>query len=760
MQKINFLFSLSILLIFLFACNPARQIPQGKYLLVKSKIIADTLILSKESFLPFIKQKPNRKILGLFRFHLGVYNLGSAGKNKKFNRWLKSIGEEPVVLDSELTDRSKQQINLYLSKNGFFNAVVSDSIEIHKKKANVNYYIKYNQPYILRKINYATLDTGIIKYINFYQENSLLHKGDRFNEEIFEKERERIVLDLKDRGYYFFNRNYIAFQVDTSLGNHEADVFMYLNKINENLNPAYSENEIVSNHQTYRLRKIYIQTDYNPKNPSLTVPKDTVYFKGYYMLSMGEKSVLRENILLRNLFIKEGDTYLQRDLDYTYKKLQDLNIFKFVNFNFTEVSRDNDQNDYLLDLKIQLTPMSKQDYTTESEATNSGGNIGIAGSFGYRNKNTFRGAEVLAVKIKGGLEAIPNFNSVEETKRLLFFNTYEIGPDISLNFKKFLLPAFIERKTSRYANPKTNINLGFNKQARPDYSRSITNFALSYNWTPTRKQQIIFYPLDINSVKVSLSPEFKSKLETLSDPRLLYTYDTHIISSSHTTWIYSNQKVGSVNDFIFLRITFEVSAKLFKESLNPSQFKKGDFDFSYHQFINSYNNVVYRLAAGYGLPYGTSRSLPFEKSFFSGGANSVRAWNTRTLGPGSYKKDINIEQSGDIKIESNIEFRSELFKFPNGMILEGAAFIDAGNIWTRNKDVGRPGGEFSKDFISQLGIGGGTGLRFNFSFFILRLDAALKLRDPSLELTDRWVYPNQKFGLNDVTWNLAIGYPF
>lgn len=760
MQKIKLFFSFSIILSFLFACNPARQIPQGKYLLVNNKVITDTLILGKESFLPFIKQKPNRKILGLFRFHLGVYNLGSWGKDKKFNRWLKSIGEEPVVLDSVLTERSKQQINLYLSKNGFFNAVISDSIKTHKKKANVNYHIQYNKPYLLRRINYTTVDTGISNYINYYQASSLLHKGDRYNEEIFEKERERIVLDLKDRGYYFFNRNYITFQVDTSLKNHEADVYMYINRINENLNPNYAEYEVIKDHQSYRLRKIFIQTDYNPKNPGLSIPKDTLFYNGYYLLSMGEKRVLRENVLLRNLFIKEGDTYLQRDLDYTYKKLQELNIFKFVNFNFSEVPRDSGQNEYLLDLKIQLTPMEKQDYTTESEATNSGGNIGIAGSFGYRNKNTFRGAEVLAVKLKGGLEAIPNFNSVEETKRLYFFNTYEIGPEISLNFKKFLLPAFLERKTSRYANPKTNINLGFNKQARPDYTRSISNFGLSYNWTPTRKQQIIFYPIDINSVKVSLSPEFKSKLETLSDPRLLYTYDTHIISSTHATWIYNNQKTRTINNFIFLRITGEVSAKIFKESLNPSQFVKSDFDISYHQYINSFNNVVYRLAAGYGLPYGTSESLPFEKSFFGGGANSVRAWNTRTLGPGSYKKDINIEQSGDIKIETNVEFRSELFTFPNGMILEGATFVDAGNIWTRNKVAGRPGGEFTKDFIGQMGIGGGVGMRFNFSFFILRLDAALKLRDPSLDVNERWVYPNQKFGLKDFTWNLAIGYPF
>ncbi len=746
---------------FLLACNPARHIPDGKFLLVKNKTITDSTIISKESFEPLVKQKTNRKILGLFRFHLGVHNIGSSGKDTKLKKWLRKIGEDPVILDSNLTKRTIQQYKLFLRKNGFFDAKVTDSVVTHGKKATVNYYVKYRQPYTFNKLYYSTQDTGITKYINLYQNSSLLIPGERYDEVVIEKERERITTDLKDRGYYFFNRNYITFQADSALGKHQTDIYLYVNRINENDNSTYTGDAVVLDHQSYRLRKIYIHTDYNSKDPVLSFPNDTLAYEGFLLLSTNGQRVIRENVLIKNMYISPGDMYFQRDLDFTYKKLQDLNIFKFVNFSFTEVPRDSFQTQYLLDLQIQLTPMEKQDYTLELEATNTGGNLGVAGSYSYRNKNTFQGAEVLEFKLKGGLEAIPNFNNATETKRLLFFNTYEIGPEVSLSFKKFLLPTFLERKTSRYSNPRTNITSGYNFQERPDYTRAITNFSLNYNFTPTKRQKFIIYFPDINSVRVKLSPEFKKKLDDLNDQRLIYTYQTHIISSTHATWIYTNQSTNSTKDFIFLRLTGEFAAKVFRSSLNPSQYLKSDFDFSYHHSVDVYNNIVYRIAAGYGLPYGNSSALPFEKSFFGGGANSLRAWNTRTLGPGSYKKTVNIEESGDIKIEANIEYRSEVFRFSNGIIMEAAAFVDAGNIWTRNEDIGRPGGKFeSSQFLSEMGIGIGTGLRFNFSFFIFRFDAAVKVRDPSLPLSDRWVYPKQKFVIGDITWNFAIGYPF
>ena len=746
---------------FLFACSPTSHIPVEKSLIVKNEIKTDTVILAKEKFEKYLKQKPNRKILGFIKFHLGVYNLGNSGKDSKFKSWLRSIGEEPVLLDSQMIERSKEQIKLFLFKNGFFYATVTDSIRIRKKKATVEYNIIYGPAYTIRNLNYFTLDSGISPLMNAYQNNSLIISGKRYDDDIIEKERERITTDLKDKGYYFFNRNFITFQIDTSLGTHQADINLYLNRINENVTNTYAYGNEITDHQTYKLRNIYIQTDYNPKDPSVSIPNDTTIYNSYYILSTGKYRVLKDNVLVNNFFIKTGDRYLQRDLDMTYRRLQELNIFKFINLYFKEVPRDENQKEYLLDIQIQLTPMDKQDFTEEFEVTNTGSNIGIAGSFGYRNKNTFRGAEVFELKLKGGLEDIPNTNTTVEKKRLFVFNTYVIGPEASLKFKKLL--GF--GKISRYSNPSTTISVGYNHQNSPDYIRSISNFGFGWALNLTSRQRLIFSPLEINSVVVDLSPPFQKKLDDLNDPQLRYAYDTHIITSARVSWSTTNKTPGYDKDFVFLRVNTEFAYPAFNQSFNrrfkPSQFVKLDYDFSYYHKVNTYNVVITRLAMGYGYPYGNSLALPFEKSYFAGGANSVRAWYTRTLGPGSYKKNIDIEQSGDIKIESNIEYRTELVEFTNGIKLEGAAFVDAGNVWTGKEDKSRPGSKFEvSNFINELGVGSGLGLRFNFTFFIFRLDAAVKLRDPSLDKSNRWVYPNQKFVIGDITANLAIGYPF
>ena len=742
------------------ACNPTRHIPEGSYLLNSNVIKSDTLGLSNEQLEGLIRQKPNRKLLGFIRFHLWLYNIGKNGKDNKLRTGLRKIGEAPVIVDSVAIDKSKDQLKLFLNKNGYFNNIVNDSIYYHKKRAKVIYKLTYNKPYKIHSITYSTQDSGLAYVLPNFQHTSLLVPGDHYSEEKLDKERERLTVGIKDQGYYFFNRNYITYSIDTSLGNHSADIYLYINRINENVDLNLINNDSIKDHQAYRIREIFVQTDYNPKNPTASIAKDTIIYKGLHILTTDGTYVIRNNELARNIFVSSGNLYLQSKLDYTYKKLQELNIFKFINIYFKEVPRDSEQEKYLLDLYIQMTPTNRQDFTVESEVTNTGGNIGIAGSFGYRNKNFFKGAEVLELKIKGGLEAIPNFNDSVDKKKLFFFNTFEFGPELSLGFKKLLLPGFIEKGTSRYANPKTSINLGFNYQERPDYTRSITNFSLNYSISPTKRQRFIFGP-EVNSVKVKLSSGFKSKLESLNDPRLFYTYDTHVISSLRLSYINTNQNLTANRNFLYFRVNGEGAVKLFPAKLNPSQFLKIDFDLSYHQSINKYNNIVFRVASGVGLPFGLSRSLPFEKSFFAGGANSVRAWSARTLGPGSYKKIVNIEQSGDIKIEGNVEYRTEIVRLASGIIMEAATFVDAGNVWTRNEDVSRPGGKFDpKNVLSQLGVGGGAGLRFNFSFFILRLDAAVKLRDPSLDINKRWVYPNQKFGIGDVNFNLAIGYPF
>ncbi len=747
---------------------------------MRNTIITDTNAIEKERLYALLKQKPNRKILGIFQFHLSMYNLGNRGKETKFKNWLKSIGEEPAILDSNQTQRSKNQLRLLFYQKGFFHADVKDSTVYHKKKARVFYKIRSDVPYVMRNIRFDTKDPNIQLYMEFIRQTTLLKTGAPYDEELLNEERDRITSAMKDRGFYYFGKNYITYEVDSSLGTHQTDIALYINRINENVDPEISANKPITIHHPFNLQNIYVRTDFNPRDPTSTASVDTTIVNGIHILSTTSKHILRDEMLVDNIFINRGDRYLQRDLDYTYKRLQDLNVFKFIKIQFNEVARDEEQEEYLLDVIILLTPMDQQDFTTEAEITNSGSNLGIAGSFGYRNKNSFRGAEVFEMKIKGALEALPNLSDSVDDKKFLLFNTYEVGPEVSLTFKKFLLPNFIVKNTSRYYNPRTVLSAGFNFQIRPDYRRSLLNVSFGYHWQASRTQRWMIFPVNINSVSVDPSPAFQARLDSLNDPRLSYSYETHLIPSGRISWILNTQPAKGNKSFFFVRGNLELSGLILR-SLAPtlnldkdehgsykvfgipfSQYIKPDLDVSYHHLLDHNNTLVYRIASGIGFPFANSTALPFEKSFFSGGANSIRAWNARTVGPGSYQRVFGIiEQSGDIKIEANIEYRSFLFRVLDGALLEGAVFVDAGNIWTRNNDVLRPGSQFEfENMFKEMAIGAGLGLRFNFSFFILRLDGAVKLRDPGLDLSERWVYPNQKFVIGDIVPNLAIGYPF
>jgi outer membrane protein assembly factor BamA len=797
------IFFLLLAIFFAAACNPARKLGTNEYLLNKNKIIVDNSSIDKEDLKSLYKQKPNRKILGLFRFHLWLYNLVDKDKTEhKKAEWVKkteqknivrrakgkkeistdklifrekllNIGEEPAILDSSLTERTKKQFQLYLLRKGFFHADVTDTIILKKNhQANVIYNLHCDQPYTYRSFSYSSKDSVIHSILVDEMNSSILKRGDRYDEDIIEKERERITLDIRNRGYYFFNKNYISFEADSSLNSHEADIYMYADRVNENVDQTLKLNLSPEDHHIYHLNNIFIQTDYNPKEPN-AIPWDTSFTKDTYFLSNGEKELFRKEALLRVVYLKHDSLFRQNDLDYTYNRLLDLGVFKFIKIIFTEVPRSDMQKNYLLDVNIQLTPLPKQDYTIEFEATHSGGNLGGAGGFGYRNKNRFKGAELLELKLKGSVEALRNFNDSVVVKKLFFFNTFEVGPELNLNLKRLLFVG--EKLNAKHFNPKTALSLSFNYQNRPDYTRTISN--LSFGWLSRRSATFSgsLFPMDINSVKVNLSDAFNLKLRETNDPNLQNSYKTHLTPGARLTEVYTNQALNPYRSFIYCKLNIEWSgwtiAPLINSISKPplssdgkktvfgisyAQFLKPDFDVSYHQRLNAHNTLVYRIAAGIGIEGSNSNVLPFEKSFFSGGANSIRAWQARTLGPGSYKDTLNIEQSGDIKMEGNIELRSSLIR-----ILEGALFADVGNIWTHHVDVDRPGSHFEwKNAMNELAIGAGAGLRFNFSFFVLRLDAAVKIHDPSLDLDDRWVYSKQKFQPKDITLNLAIGYPF
>jgi outer membrane protein assembly factor BamA len=780
-------------------CLSLKKYPQDKYFLKRNEIDESGYHFNREELKDVLKQKPNRRILGVLQLHLAMYNMGNAGDTsveghkflskfwKKIKRGMRTIGEEPVFLDSALTAKSVQQLTIYLQKKGYYNAFVVDSIDLHKRKAVVVYHLYPGEPYKVRSVYYSTKDAGIDSILTRLKNSSLILSGQNPDEDILEKERERITADVRDHGYYFFNKNYITYEEDSALGNHQVDVYLYLNRQYENVEQAADNEHAIEDHHPYHYNRISLYTGYDTRDPNKKTFKDTSYFHGVYFVNDFDRHYVRINPLSHSIFLQPGDLFLQRNVDHTYSRLADLKIFKLINFRFTEEPRTETQPNYLLNANINLSPLIRHEYKLESELTHNGGNLGVAGSFSYQDRNLLRGAESFEFKMTGGLESLKNFADSLEKKKLFFFNTFDIGPEVSIGVKRFLFPFITKKQDSSYFSPNTYFTTGFNYQERPDFRRSIAKLAYHYDKrlskifgkeSPYWRYQ--WYLFEINSVKVKLDPSFYQKLVEINDVNLLYSYKDHLITSGHFSLIFNNQTPAPLKNFWYARLNLEAAGnslwaaqhaskqsiyaadstgKYYILGLKYAQYLKPDLDISFHYKLDINNTFVARAAGGYGYTYANSKDelLPFDKAFFAGGANDIRAWQARTLGPGSYEDSLNIENGGDIKLEANLEYRSQIFK-----ILEGALFLDAGNVWIRNDKSGLlPGAQFEgRKIFPQTAVGGGIGLRFNFTFFILRTDFAVKLHDPALPDADRWVYSNKKFVIKDVVPNLAIGYPF
>jgi hypothetical protein len=423
---------------------------------------------------------------------------------------------------------------------------------------------------------------------------------------------------------------------------------------------------------------------------------------------------------------------------------------------------------------INLSPQLRQGYQVETEATNNGGNFGIAGNLVYRNKNVFKGAESLNIKIKGGVEIQQNFGDTtyQSTRQLAFFNAYEIGPEISLNFPRALWP-FSLKNPRRISNPTTSITVGFNTQNRPEYFRQLANISYYYTQKTTRFNRFYFYPAEINYLNVELDPAFDKQLDDLQDPSIRLGYSDQFISNGRVSYLFNNQELSTRQEYVYFRINVEFAGnslylanRLLGNNTVDGQpitlfnvpfahYLRPDIDLRWYKPLWKNNNLwVFRFATGAGIAYGNSKQLPFEKGFFAGGPNEMRAWRTRQLGPGSSTKEDYFERFGEMKITANVEWRFDVIRK-----LKAAWFCDAGNIWLLRETEGRESGVFRLNtFADQVAVGTGLGIRLDLTFFIIRMDGAIRAIDPAKAPGQRWVLNDQSF--SDITFNFGIGYPF
>jgi len=824
-----------------------KRLANGEVLLKKVIIKCDNPAISKDDLYGYVKQKPNRKLLGLNTIHLlkrgsigkkGLltdgsgyplyliinnfanpkrelkrkirrderfakkmlqYNGNSKGKkqnkepkkHKTLGEFLMNIGEAPSLIDSNKTNRSVNQIVSYLNNKGYFGSTVDDTViypqlqKNRRQKAIQCYIIHPSQPYTLRSIAWDIKDEGIAIAIvsDTGTEYCQIKRNMNYDFDSFEAERDRITKLLKNKGYYKFSKDYIRFSIDSTLGSHQADVQITINKQELKLNDSSFANV---NHQQFTIRNIYIKSlfdlqqlreDKDISNYDTTLYRNLLFLRNkdsIYGTNIEKILKFKPYILEQRISFRKDIIFRQLDYETTYRQLTNLRVFRQVVIDPIEVG------DNKLDMYIKLFPFSKQSYTAQFEGTtNSGSNLGIGGSVSYENNNLYGGAEILRLGIKGGTEVQQTINASSNSENL-GFNTIQIGADASLNIPREFFPFSLlvnkkklpEKMTTQ--DRRTVFLSSFNYQSRSDYDRTLANVSYGYTFKYLKNGKISFFPIELNIVKVKPKAGLLELLQN-PDPLLQYRFTDHLIQNLRITYILNKQKNNN-GDILFLKIDGESSGLLLREffelsKINPdangsyeiakipfSHYIRLFVDGRFNKAIGAYQRLVGRSALGIGLPLSNYPTLPLEKSFYSGGANGIRAWEARTLGPGSYiiPSDQKYAQFGDIQLEYNLELRFRITK-----TLNGAAFIDGGNIWVLKKDSSRPNADFSfkkMNFLNDLAFGPGFGLRYDLSFFIVRLDWAFKLRDPSYPIGERWYNPSQRKLSSNL--NFGIGYPF
>ncbi len=726
-----------------------------------------------------VKQKPNKAIIRIgnrrfIRFHLWFYNFANFGKTRKYKNWLKNvIGEEPVLLDTSLTRKSVTQLKLFLNKKGYFNAQVKDETVYKKQQSWVTYTIKSGKPYQINNYTTSISDKEISALVLNDSINSLVKTGINYDEFLLEQERERITKLLRNNGYYYFLKEYIHFDADSSLGSNSINLTLRIKNPEKKI--PDTDSIIESTHYKYWLDKIYIEPDFVPKQ-KFRIYNDTTEYINYLFL-YDRQMRYRKKILVRPFFLTQGDMFCQENIDETYKLMGNLKAFKFINVVIKENTSDSLK--HLLNAFVQLTPSPKQSFSVSGEGTYNSGNFGVSGNLIYQNKNVFKGADFFDVNLNVGLEFknITRHDGIVDgiASTINPFNIYQIGPEFSLNFPRIIFP-LPEKIKIRNLKPKTQLVFSYDYQKRPEYNGTIANFSFNYTWRPFKQKfiRLTFTPSEINFVKVFLDDDFRDKLINSGNPISIKRYDPLFVNSIQFNLIYNNQDLVKVSNFSYFRFDIETGGNIptfynnligtektedgayQKFGIKYAQYWKTNADYRFYRKTGALSKLVARTFLGFGQPYGNSKVLPFVKSFYGGGVNDIRAWKTRRLGPGSLPNDYEslVDQTGDMKIEFNLEYRYNVYKY-----LNAATFVDAGNIWLLKKDENAPGANFTtQNFIRDMALGAGFGLRFDFSFFVIRLDAAYPVYDPAYAQEDRWLIKNPQ--LKEITVNFGIGYPF
>lgn len=756
----------SALVLIMSSCSLRRYVPEGKYLVKKSTIVIenDSTSINKSNLSDYISLKPYKETLSS-NLPFWVYYKAKSHADSKFWGWLnRTMGKEPTYYEKADANYSAKQMSLYLGNIGYPNSKVSSSVKTKRHKANVTYTVNPSQPYRISKIGYNIEDSVIARYIMRREEAFPVKVGDIYNAYTMNTQREQITEYLRNAGYYFFTRDNIHYIVDSCFNNHTMEVTMHI-----------AHSDLASRRYYINDINIYPNFSFNRIND---IPSDSItliqevgrrkFQNKLNFLYFGKPNV-KPKTIEQSINILKGNPYRQQNVSLTYNGLNNFQIFGNPSIEFDTVPNDSL---YLLDCRITMQQNATRSFTVQAEGTNSDGDLGIKGSLSFTNRNIFHGAEVFQLSLKAGLEAQTiNLEIMDQG----VFNTKELGISGSILFPRFISPIPF-RDFARDYQPTTNLTLGFNTQIRYYYTRHIANISYSYDWKSNKRYRHTLTPIYLNTVKISdMKPIFEQLLYQEHNQRKKDQYTSHLLLGLKYSFVLNTQNLQKQNSFVYFRADLETSGNLISLFNNTKlinyndghhelfgisygQYIRNSFDFRQHINLKQDHWFVFREFLGLGIPYGNSKDLPFERSFYAGGTSSMRGWNYRDIGPGGYvPDDDDIEKIGDLQLELNFEYR-----FPIYNIVNGAFFVDAGNVWTYRPNIDFPDGEFTfNKFYKQIAIDAGVGIRLDLSFLIVRIDLARALRNPYQNADGHyWRFDYGENSSNN--WRLigGIGFPF
>lgn len=780
MRRTVLLFSL-LTLFLLSACNTFKYVPKDQYLLHSVKLVQKDMLPSDVNYNIYLHQVPNERFLNFLDMNLAIYNLSGRDTSKWINRMLRKIGEEPVIFDPAKNERSRLTLENLMINQGYFNAIVQEDVQFKKRRAYVTISMNGNSPYTINKFEFVSEGDSLDRCIEKALKNTEIRSGMLLSSEKLDEERSRLVKQLQEIGYYGIQKDNFYYRVDSTLGNSTANVSLMLKPLQPDtaVNPLTGTRMQDFSHSVYRFRNVYFMLDvdmasFNRQSASGVNAGGSSIFSlsGYDTLTTnGYKTVYKNkpfispNALIANCRIVPGQIFDVNTVNRTYARLNTLQYMKYVNIRFAEVPSAVTDERYL-DCYIVLSQNPLQAMGFDVEGTNTAGDFGVAGNVSYTHRNLFNGSEMFQTKFRGAYEAVSVMSS----------NYIELGGEINLTLPEFKAP-FLKSSFKQKVDATTEFRTAVQLMSRFEFDRTVASMGMRYNWSQKKLSQS-FDLLDLSYTYMSrVQRDFGNKY--LNDSSYLkYSYEDHFILRSAYSFSYSSVPFGSVSrDYHTWKGSFESAGNLLYAgyalagapkdgngfykigNINFSQYVRGELEYAKSVTLDSRSRLAYRAGIGLAYPYGNSTILPFEKRFYSGGANSIRGWGVRTLGPGSYSNPstrINfMNQSGDMKLDLSVEYRGTLF-----WVVEGALFADAGNIWTLNYYDGQPGGQFKlNSFYKQIAGSVGAGIRLAFDYFLIRVDAGMKVYDPSSTLTDHWRIRSID-NWDDFALHFAVGYPF